>query len=138
MMVPTPSKPHLSTVQPSLPGIKEHAKMTDQENFERGWDSSNPRPETFEQAEAFLRSDDRPDWKDAGIKIKTTMVLQGYTDRLKVVLKADTSNADERQFIQIVELDPPGLSNNKSKVLDLAQEAHTFLRKTVMAEKFGS
>lgn len=128
------SKPDLSLVG-QLPGIKEQAKEQDDLRFQEGWDKDNPYPESFEHAMDFLRSDDREDWKEAGIKIKTTSVWTGMGDKIRCVIKCETTDAEPAKYEQNITLDPPNPSMHKAKIIELAQEAHTFLRKHVMAER---
>lgn len=121
--------------QPGLPGIKEQAKKTDDERFFATWDSDNPKPETYDQAQAFLRTDDDEEWKEAGIKIKTTAVWTGMADKLRVVITCDTPDGEPQKFEQNLSLEPPGPENHKARIIKLAQEAHAFLRKMVFGER---
>lgn len=121
--------------QPGLPGIKEQAHKTDSERKIAGWDADNPRPETYAEALDFLRTDDRDDWADANVSIKTTTVWTGMGDKLRVVLKCDAPNGEPQKYEQNEMLEPPGPEHHKAKILNLAQQAHAFLRKTILGEK---
>ena len=106
--------------QITIPGIDMSAIK------EQGWDLDHPVPVEFEDALEFLRA-----------HCKTTLTMSEGYDKIRVILKVDTPDINERKFEQVEELDPPGINNHRDKILRLAREAHSFKRKIELAESIG-
>lgn len=124
MMAPSQSREnHLKSVvaQMNLPGI-------DRAQYKKaGWDKDNPRPETFDQAMAYLRK--KP--------CKLGVDYKEYDSKLRATLKIENTAGNQRTFILDCDIDLEDgktINDSPDDVIALAQEAHRYQRMIQLAE----